>query len=209
MSIADLQLSESTRKALLDFLKEKEIEDESHNDIKSEEVYDINLFSENWQLSQFWYSNETASAIANESKTDGKVGFISFPSAYMAYKRLFQSKTTLFEFDERFSCFEDFVFYDFNRPTRINQALHNTFDVLVIDPPFLSDECLTKMLETAKLLGTIDCRIIICTGKVMEPLILNLCGAHLIEFKPNHQKLRLANDFSCFVNYVSSNKSFT
>lgn len=81
---------------------------------------------------------------------------------------------TLFEYDHRFKNKfpEEFVLYDYRRPLAIPESHHNVFDLIVIDPPFLSDECLTKVTETVRLLsresGT---KLLICTGLVMERLV--------------------------------------
>jgi len=52
----------------------------------------------------------------------------------------------LLEYDVRFAIFkEDFVYYDFEYPLRgLPQDLRGTFDRVMIDPPFLSDDCQTK-----------------------------------------------------------------
>lgn len=70
---------------------------------------------------------------------------------------------TVFEFDERFSIFgQDFVFYDYREPTNIPQDRINYYDIVIADPPFLSEECLTKTAETIKLLA--KGKILLCTG---------------------------------------------
>lgn len=70
---------------------------------------------------------------------------------------------TLFEFDKRFAIYgEDFVSYDYNAPLDIPQNFGGKFDVVVADPPFLSEECLTKTAITVKFLA--KHKIILCTG---------------------------------------------
>ena len=70
----------------------------------------------------------------------------------------------MFEYDQRFSKFgEDFVFYDYKSPLSIPKDLGSAFDVVLADPPFLSDECLTKTAVTIKFLA--KQKIIVCTGK--------------------------------------------
>jgi hypothetical protein len=70
---------------------------------------------------------------------------------------------TLFEFDKRFGIYgEDFIFYDYNKPLDIPCHFAGNFDVVVVDPPFLSEECLTKTAATVKFLG--KHKIILCTG---------------------------------------------
>lgn len=67
------------------------------------------------------------------------------------------------EFDRRFSCFGDsFVFYDYNEPVALPAELKESCDLVVADPPFLSDECLQKTAETVRYLTTK--KILLCTG---------------------------------------------
>jgi len=67
------------------------------------------------------------------------------------------------EFDRRFSCFEDnFIFYDYNEPVALPDELKESFDLVVVDPPFLSEECLQKTAQTVHYLTTK--KILLCTG---------------------------------------------
>lgn len=69
----------------------------------------------------------------------------------------------LFEYDKRFSVYgSDFVFYDYNEPMKFDEELINSFDLVVVDPPFLSEECLTKSLQTTKSLT--KKHVLLCTG---------------------------------------------
>ena len=69
----------------------------------------------------------------------------------------------LFEYDKRFAAFGDkFVFYDYKSPLGVPKELGSSFDVVLADPPFLSDECLTKTAVTIKFLT--KHKIILCTG---------------------------------------------
>ena len=69
----------------------------------------------------------------------------------------------LLEYDKRFSGFgEDFIFYDYKNPLGIPRELASGFDVVFADPPFLSDECLTKTAVTVKFMA--KDKIILCTG---------------------------------------------
>ena len=74
---------------------------------------------------------------------------------------------TLFEFDERFSAFgSDFVPYDYNDPLNFPHILIESYDLVIADPPFLSEECLTKTATTIKSLN--KGKIIICTGETIK-----------------------------------------
>ena len=91
---------------------------------------------------------------------------MSAPTLYIALKRLYGNncKVRLFEHDKRFARFgSDFTFYDYKSPLEIPRDLRESFDVVFADPPFLSEECLTKTAVTVKFLAKE--KIVLCTGK--------------------------------------------
>jgi len=45
-----------------------------------------------------------------------------------------------------------FVYYDFNKNSEISTELHGYFDMVVIDPPFITREVWEKYAECAKIL---------------------------------------------------------
>ena len=90
---------------------------------------------------------------------------MSAPTLYIALKRLYGNncKVRLFEHDKRFARFgSDFTFYDYKSPLEIPRDLRESFDVVFADPPFLSEECLTKTAVTVKFLAKE--KIVLCTG---------------------------------------------
>lgn len=71
---------------------------------------------------------------------------------------------TLFEYDKRFSIYDDdYVFYDYNTPLDVPREKSNYYDLVIADPPFLSEECLMNTSVTVKYLA--KDKIILCTGK--------------------------------------------
>ncbi|KAM7452137.1 EEF1A lysine methyltransferase 1 [Porites harrisoni] len=195
------QLSAHALAALQEFYKEEKQKQEKE---ASEGNTDID---ENWQLSQFWYNDETALTLAEEALRAASNGRIACLCAPTLFKKLLEIKPAgceakIFEFDRRFYVFgEDFVFYDYNKPLDLPDSITEcSFDVVFADPPFLSEECLTKTAQTMKYLTKE--RIILCTGQVMEELAHKLLGLTPCKFKPIHSR-NLSNPFSCFVNYDS------
>ena len=75
-----------------------------------------------------------------------------------------ECQTTLLEYDRRFEIYgDDFVFYDYNKPLELPKALQiEPFDLVIADPPFLSEECLRKTAQTIKFLA--KGKILLCTG---------------------------------------------
>ncbi|XP_046393102.1 EEF1A lysine methyltransferase 1 [Ischnura elegans] len=162
-------------------------------------------FGEDWQLSQFWYDEATTEFLAKEAikaaGPSGNIGLISCPTLYPAVKLLAteNNQIVLFEYDQRFSVYgSDFIHYDYKCPLDLPQKLADYFDLVVVDPPFLSEECLTKTAITVKFLTKGN--IILCTGAVMENLAKKLLNVRRCDFKPTH-KNNLANEFLCYTNY--------
>ncbi|XP_038049332.1 EEF1A lysine methyltransferase 1-like isoform X2 [Patiria miniata] len=189
------RLSAETMAALQEFYKSQELTEAS--DVQSG-------ISENWNLSQFWYTDATAEALAKETlRAAGSTGRIACVSCPSLYKKLQQLKpatctTVLLEFDKRFSVYKDFVFYDFNTPLELANLQKNTFEVVVADPPYLSEECLSKTAQTVRFLSS--GKVILCTGAVMEDLAADLLGVTMCSFVPSHAR-NLANVFRCFTNF--------
>ena len=73
----------------------------------------------------------------------------------------------LFEYDDRFSVHGDqFVHYDCNKPLALpDRVERGSFDLIVADPPFLSEECLQKFTETIEFIK--KDKVIICTGMLL------------------------------------------
>lgn len=163
---------------------------------------------EDWQLSQFWYNEQTAVALANEvlrASHNRRIACISCPTLFAKLVEIAQSKQVdcdvyLLEFDRRFEVYgSSFVYYDYNSPLNLPQPLTaHSFGIVVADPPFLSEECLCKVAQTITFLA--QDKVILCTGAVMEELALKLLNVRPCGFTPRHNR-NLANEFLCYTNY--------
>ena len=195
------QLSPETLAALMEFYEEKNI------NIK-EDGYD--KIDEDWELSQFWYTNETADnvikLIANYAKKNKKenIALLCTPSLYKAYLRnknqMENLNVALFEFDKRFSIFGDaFNFYDLNKPLDIDNIHHNKYDIVVADPPFLNEETIHKVSESMRLVSNENGLKIFITGiQVEDSIIKEFPELKLTNIKIEHDKKRLQNPFGFF-----------
>ncbi|XP_012263575.2 EEF1A lysine methyltransferase 1 [Athalia rosae] len=198
------QLSSTTLAALQEFYKEKEDQENQLKNIGAEKESSNLTFDENWQLSQFWYDDDTVHSfvrgIKNSTEPTGKIALISCPTLYNEMKNQADGRqVTLFEYDQRFAIFEsDFIPYDYKSPLSIPRELANSFDLVVADPPFLSEECLTKTAVTMKFLS--KKKIVLSTGAIMMELAERLLGVTKCNFEPHH-KNNLANEFCCFSNF--------
>ena len=98
-------------------------------------------------------------------KTAFRIACVSAPTAYKKIKEIKHSNCEVkcLEYDERFSVFgEDFQFYDYKEPLNLPLELKQSFDFVIADPPFLSEECLCKTAVTVKFLA--KDKILLCTG---------------------------------------------
>ncbi|XP_004680412.1 PREDICTED: protein-lysine N-methyltransferase N6AMT2 [Condylura cristata] len=198
------QLSAHTLAALQEFYAEQK----QHTHTYGDEKYNIGVIEENWQLSQFWYSQETALRLAKEAVAEagegGRIACVSAPSVYQKLRELHRDDFSIyiFEYDRRFSIYEEeFIFYDYNNPLDLPEKITaHSFDIVIADPPYLSEECLRKTSETIKYLTR--SKILLCTGAVMEEEAAKLLGVKMCKFIPKHTRT-LANEFRCYVNYES------
>lgn len=200
----ELMLHPSTMAALADFLRERE---DRERELKCSTEHDAVLkvsFEEDWQLSQFWYDEQTTDLLVkgalNSTQPDGRIALISCPTLYGKLKQnCGERQVTLFEYDDRFKIYgSDFVPYNYKYPLDLPRGMSGRFDLVIADPPFLSEECLTKTALTIKFLSKRD--IVLCTGAVMAELAGRLLDVKVCDFIPRH-KNNLANEFHCYSNF--------
>ena len=152
----------------------------------------MDLFGEDWNASQFWYTDETARILAQQlldgATEDSAIAIVSAPSVYIQLRNIFiaeplrpRPKLFLLEHDKRFTVFgSDFVPYDFQHPLRLPPELKGKFDRIICDPPFLSEDCQSKTALTVRFLSRHwsaptalgeGLRLVTCTGERMQPII--------------------------------------
>uniref|UniRef100_A0A3Q2GZW7 EEF1A lysine methyltransferase 1 n=1 Tax=Equus caballus TaxID=9796 RepID=A0A3Q2GZW7_HORSE len=133
-----------------------------------------------------------------------EIACVSAPSVYQKLRELHREDFSvyIFEYDKRFAIYgEEFIFYDYNNPLDLPEKIAaHSFDIVIADPPYLSEECLRKTSETIKYLT--QGKILLCTGAVMQEEAAKLLGVKMCKFIPEHTRT-LANEFRCYVNYDS------
>ncbi|KAL8679754.1 MAG: hypothetical protein Q9186_003970 [Xanthomendoza sp. 1 TL-2023] len=223
------KLSADTLAILGDFYSERTQNEKQFEDLKSQTAQDrletplsMTMFSEDWNASQFWYSDETAILLAEQllkdSTNDTRIAIVSAPSVFIQIKNRLEltgnegsvsdtPQVTLLEFDQRFSVFKEFVHYDFQSPIKLPGDLKGAYDRILCDPPFLSVDCQTKAALTVRWLSRIsaaEAQVVVCTGERMEELVHKLYrGIRTTTFRPKHAQGRLSNDFRCYANFES------
>ncbi|XP_055592886.1 protein-lysine N-methyltransferase CG9154 [Uranotaenia lowii] len=205
----DCRLPADTLLVLQEFLREKEQREQAEQSSESCEKH----FEENWQLSQFWYNESTKQRLASVVKyfreslaADGesiKVALLSCPSLYQHVKDV-HPNVTLFEFDDRFASIgPDFQHFDYNRAQEATYLddFRESFDVLIADPPFLSEECIEKIgLIVRKLTKPDNSKIILCSGFAVRDWAKKFLNLDICKFEPEHER-NLGNQFSSYANF--------
>ncbi|KAM8749917.1 EEF1A lysine methyltransferase 1 [Acanthopagrus schlegelii] len=202
-------LSAHTLAALQEFYNETRTA-QDHGTTPSDQ-FTVGAVEEDWRMSQFWYSDETAAKLAEEvireAGEGGRIACVSAPSVYQKLKQGVvdgsdRVSSVVLEYDRRFAAYgDDFIFYDYNEPLSFAASVApQSFDIVLADPPYLSEECLSKVAQTIKYLS--KGKVLLCTGAIMEDLAKNLLDAKMCDFLPKHNK-NLSNEFRCFVNYPS------
>ncbi|KAF2827461.1 hypothetical protein CC86DRAFT_348956 [Ophiobolus disseminans] len=222
------QLSGSALDALKEFYGERDARQKQFENLKGQAEDDfegklsMDAFTEDWNASQFWYSDETATVLARQllegATDDTKIAVVSAPSAFIQLKNLLASgeykcrpEIKLLEYDERFAVFKEFVQYDFEKAIQLPAEMKGSFDRIICDPPFLSEDCQTKAALTVRWLAKSwtpdDVRIIVCTGERMESLITTKlygkAGTKTVDYEIKHAK-GLSNEFRCYANFECS-----
>lgn len=138
-------------------------------------------------------------------KDNERIALLSCPSLYQTISSI-ADNVLLFEFDEKFSKYEkDFVLYDYNLGHDENYLKDHAgaFDLIILDPPFLSEECLRKSLLIFNRIKKEKSLIVLNTGTIQKELAREH-GLLEAKFKPQH-KNNLANQFSTFSNFDIDN----
>lgn len=139
----------------------------------------------------------------------------------------------LLEHDRRFAVFgNEFLYYDFNEPTKLPATLRGAADRLICDPPFLSEDCQTKSEPACTLCLSVlvlptnlavaltlrwlgkpgpGTRIISCTGERMAELITTKLykaqGVRVTTHLPQHAN-GLSNEFLTYANFECEDWKF-
>lgn len=180
--------------------------------------------AEDAKHNQYWYSPYTIQCILDDLILfGGSVAFLSTPSLYFSAPDSIRQHSKVFDFDRKWESDPGFIFYDFNNPEEIPVSLHGSFDTVVIDPPFITEEVWAKYAITANLLmktaalaahpvvstGSVDgpsltnapSRVILTTIQENADLLKRLLGASPQVFQPSIP--HLVYQYSLYTNYES------
>ncbi|CAK4608389.1 hypothetical protein LEN26_017001 [Aphanomyces euteiches] len=185
--------------------------------VNTEESTDV---SEDFRLSQFWYDDKTGETLAREAlekSKGGPIAFLSTPAAFKALKKLEPERKDvyIFEYDHRFGDKypDEFVFYDYNAPLAVDSKFHGFFDYVLVEPPYLTEQCLKGFGETMRLISrelkkTASGKQVMATPNVfintgnLRDVMREELGLEPSGFVPTFES-KLSNRLTTYINYDS------
>lgn len=134
-----------------------------------------------------------------------KIGLLSCPSLYKSIRNVHPNGVVrLFEYDKRFEVFnDDFVHYDYKEAAvdaNYLKEYEDYFDIIIVDPPFLSEECIEAVSTLVNRMRRCDTDVLLCSGDVVAHWANDFMGLEKCEFRPQHER-NLANEFRSYANF--------
>ena len=202
------QLSAATAAALADFLRSRDAAADASADGAACPV------GEDWSKSQFWYTQETAEALADavagalkeKAVKDAplpRVACVACPSFFHALRSRHGDTVDalLLEHDDRLAALGPYAFYDYNEPTVVPPEWRHGADAVIADPPYLAVECLKKTSTTVtELARTTNALVLLLTGAVMRHTARGALRVTPCVFRPEHRS-KLGNEFMAATNW--------
>ena len=160
---------------------------------------------ENADFNQYWFSEKTIQFILNQiqkNNTGGRIGLIATPSIFFSLPADTQEKSYLFDIDDvLISKHKNGRKYDFNWTNYDEKFsdLKNSFDFIVIDPPFITEEAWSKFASFAKYLANDKCKILVSSIAENDGQLKRLLNLDIKNFKPSIP--HLVYQYNFFANY--------
>lgn len=76
----------------------------------------------------------------------------------------------------------------------------NKFDIIILDPPFLSEECIKNISKYVEYLSKNNAKTILCSGLVVKEWAESYLNLKLCNFEPQHER-NLGNAFVSYANF--------
>ena len=154
-------------------------------------------------LNQYWYSSKTIRAMAADLEAQElRVAFLSTPSVYFSLTEncTTRSKSIVFDYDRQWEDNPNFRFYDFNDAQTIPEDLRGSFDMCVVDPPFITEDVWRKYADAVKLCLRPGGKVMCTTVAENEALLDGLFGGiRHVKFMPSIPNLPY--QYRLFLNY--------
>jgi len=169
---------------------------EERNEIHKSAKSFLECTPEDSQFNQYWYSKPTIQCLCEaivEVAAGKKIAFLSTPSLYFALPVTERKNCSLFEFDKNWAKDPGFEFFNFEDCEAINPALQHSFDMVVVDPPFITRDvwekyafATKKLLKATSIGGNDEVGSVLATTVAENiPIMNELFQARPNVFKPN------------------------
>ncbi|KAJ7649537.1 putative N6-adenine methyltransferase-domain-containing protein [Mycena polygramma] len=173
------------------------------------------VFSEDWQLSQFWYTTKFAMRFArtlhNLCTPTTSIAFVCCPTAFVAFQHTKPLKNArLLEVDGRFAVLtpRHYVPYDMEEPTTLPAYLTDSVDIAVLDPPFLNEYTNANIVKTLRQIMRPSGKLIVITSTSVSDILEKMYDSPplgpLRKTKIEVQFGQLRNDFACWASWEGS-----
>eukprot|EP00899_Mesostigma_viride_P006587 jgi/Mesvir1/1592/Mv14560-RA.1 len=128
------------------------------------------------------------------------VAFLSTPSIYFSLSDPEIKKNSyLFDLDDQWSKHPNYIRYDFNAPEDIPPDKSLAFDMVMIDPPFITEDCWQKYTTTTKLLLKPGGKLLLSTIQENAPMMKKLLDVNPVPFLPSIP--HLVYQYTMYTNY--------
>eukprot|EP00239_Pterosperma_sp_CCMP1384_P012926 CAMPEP_0197866530 /NCGR_PEP_ID=MMETSP1438-20131217/44263_1 /TAXON_ID=1461541 /ORGANISM="Pterosperma sp., Strain CCMP1384" /LENGTH=155 /DNA_ID=CAMNT_0043485101 /DNA_START=436 /DNA_END=903 /DNA_ORIENTATION=+ len=138
-----------------------------------------------------------------ECEAHGKrIAFLSTPSIFFSLKnKELKANSVLFDLDPQWTNLPNYVVWNFNEPLGYPEEMKGTFDYVVIDPPFITEEVWQLYIESTKSLLTPGGKVLGTTIVENKEQLDRELGCKPQVFAPSIPKL--VYQYSLYVNYES------
>lgn len=185
----------------------------------------LHTVGEDPTLNQYWYSARTIRAIIDEleSASGGslRIAFLSTPSLYFSLTSggSVQESSIVFDLDTQWENHPNYHYFDYNDVEgTISDGMRGTFDMCVIDPPFITKDVWTKYATAVQLClrpssslgddgygggGKVMCTTVAENGTLLNTLFGG--GIRSVKFMPSIP--HLPYQYRLFVNFEPMSSS--
>ena len=172
--------------------------------IESKKNKFLKLTPENELYNQYWFSEDTIKFFIEQVTKYGKekIGFIATPSIFFTLSKEMQNKSYVFDIDEKLTkkhpTGRKYDFNDGDYEAKFPDLKHS-FDYLVIDPPFITEEAWSKFANFALYLQKEGCKIIACSIAENKDRLKKLLNLDIKTFQPSIP--HLVYQYNIYANY--------
>ena len=165
----------------------------------------LKITTENENYNQYWFSESNIDFFINQVLKHGcnRIGFIATPSVFFSLDNEYKEKSYMFDIDEKLTKrHKNAITYDFNDNKYEEKFpnLKHTFDYLIIDPPFITEEAWSKFAEFAKYLSNENgCKIIACSISENKEKLEKLLNLKIKKYQPSIP--HLVYQYNIYANY--------